>query len=177
MKCLQPQPFSLSVFRACGAATGRALRSLGVVGLALTLPLLADTTVPPTTVTNGQTLTVQSSGQVTTSGTVEVQSGGTAVLQGSTGVRLLPGFHAATGSNFQASINPALVGGNNPADTDDDGMTNVWETAHGLNPSANDAAIDSDADGLTNLQEFQLGLDPQQKDNPAIGLIVFTPNF
>jgi len=41
------------------------------------------------------------------------------------------------------------------ADIDGDGMTNVYETTHGLNPlSAADALGDSDADGFSNLAEF-----------------------
>jgi hypothetical protein len=34
---------------------------------------------------------------------------------------------------------------------------------------------DSDGDGMNDLQEFQLGLNPAKKDNPAVGLVVFTP--
>jgi hypothetical protein len=36
-------------------------------------------------------------------------------------------------------------------------------------------ARDSDGDGMNDLQEFQLGLQPGKKDNPAVGLVVFTP--
>lgn len=46
-------------------------------------------------------------------------------------------------------------------DKDGDGMLDAWETAHGLNPAANDAQGDADADGLKNIDEFQLGTDPQ----------------
>ena len=49
-----------------------------------------------------------------------------------------------------------------PPDTDHDGMSDAWETAHGLNPNdPNDAALDSDGDGQTNLAEFVAGTDPQ----------------
>ena len=47
-------------------------------------------------------------------------------------------------------------------DTDNDGMPDAWETAHGLNPgSPADASLDSDHDGMTNLQEYLAGTDPQ----------------
>lgn len=48
-----------------------------------------------------------------------------------------------------------------PIDSDDDGMPDAWEIAHGLNPyDPADAGLDPDADGLTNLQEYLLGGDP-----------------
>jgi hypothetical protein len=56
-----------------------------------------------------------------------------------------------------------------------DGL-DAWEEAlyiqkFGVPPSARSSA----GDGLTDLQKFQLGLNPGQKDNPAVGLVVFTP--
>lgn len=48
-------------------------------------------------------------------------------------------------------------------DTDGDGMTNVWETSHGLNPfDPSDADGDLDNDGITNLAEFNAGTDPDE---------------
>jgi uncharacterized repeat protein (TIGR03806 family) len=47
------------------------------------------------------------------------------------------------------------------ADTDRDGMPDMWEIAYGLNPYiASDANEDADGDGKTNVQEFQSGTDP-----------------
>ncbi|RME91375.1 MAG: hypothetical protein D6766_11955, partial [Verrucomicrobia bacterium] len=53
-------------------------------------------------------------------------------------------------------------------DLDGDGMPNLWETAHGLDPhDPTDASLDTDGDGLTNLQEFLAGTDP---NDPASAL-------
>ena len=46
-----------------------------------------------------------------------------------------------------------------PADSDKDGMSDVWETANGLNPNdAEDRNKDRDSDGFTNLEEYINGL-------------------
>ncbi|QQL44827.1 Ig-like domain-containing protein [Sulfuriroseicoccus oceanibius] len=39
-------------------------------------------------------------------------------------------------------------------DGDNDGITDAWEAANGLDPSINDANADTDGDGVTNLDEF-----------------------
>ncbi len=39
-------------------------------------------------------------------------------------------------------------------DTDNDGMPNAWELAHGLDPNADDHNGDFDADGYTNIEEY-----------------------
>jgi hypothetical protein len=55
-------------------------------------------------------------------------------------------------------------------DSDGDGMTDSWETAHGLSSgSSADALLDSDGDGLANLDEYLIGTDPQAADTDGGG--------
>jgi len=49
-------------------------------------------------------------------------------------------------------------------DTDSDAMPDGWESANGLNPRANDAALDPDNDYLNNLSEYIAGTNPQDPD-------------
>ena len=58
----------------------------------------------------------------------------------------------------------------NPADTDGDGMLDVYEVDNGLNPAVNDAALDKDGDTLTNLAEFQRGTRADKADTDGDGL-------
>ena len=46
------------------------------------------------------------------------------------------------------------IGNYQDTDDDNDGMTDAWETAHGLNPLIDDAGLDADGDGVNNLDEF-----------------------
>jgi hypothetical protein len=58
-----------------------------------------------------------------------------------------------------------------PNDADDDGITDEFERANGLNPNdGTDAGQDADGDGLTNLQEFQASLNPRAADTDGDGL-------
>ena len=77
-----------------------------------------------------------------------------------------------------------------PRDDDHDGMGDVWEGEHGLDPSRDDGDEDADLDGFSNLDEYLLGTDPSEavKDSRgrcdgcggdgagalALGLSVFT---
>jgi hypothetical protein len=51
-------------------------------------------------------------------------------------------------------------------DSDGDGMPDIWELTHGLDPfSPHDALLDSDGDGATNVQEFLAGTDPNDPNS------------
>ncbi|MCD6383737.1 MAG: right-handed parallel beta-helix repeat-containing protein, partial [Thermoplasmata archaeon] len=56
------------------------------------------------------------------------------------------------------------------ADYDEDGMPDVWERQHGLDPKdPSDAENDTDNDGLTNIQEYLNGTDPKNPDTDSDG--------
>ncbi|MEA3414967.1 MAG: CFI-box-CTERM domain-containing protein, partial [Thermodesulfobacteriota bacterium] len=55
-------------------------------------------------------------------------------------------------------------------DSDGDGMTDVWELAHGLDPLVDDSGLDPDEDGLTNLQEYQNKTNPNSSDTDLDGM-------
>ncbi len=48
-----------------------------------------------------------------------------------------------------------------PADSDGDGMPDIWEAANGLDPYVDDAGDDDDGDRQSNLAEYLAGTDPQ----------------
>ena len=65
---------------------------------------------------------------------------------------------------LSAAPTPGKVDSASGQDSDQDGLPDDWETAHGLDPQsatgANGAAGDPDADGCTNAQEYAAGTDP-----------------
>lgn len=58
-----------------------------------------------------------------------------------------------------------------PNDADCDGLPDVWELAHALNPnSPSDAFLDTDHDGLINREELAASTDPNLADSDADGV-------
>ena len=64
-------------------------------------------------------------------------------------------------------VSTELVG--DTTDSDGDGMTDVFESAYGLNTSQDDANADADGDGLTNLEEFNEHTSPIVVDSDGDG--------
>lgn len=56
------------------------------------------------------------------------------------------------------------------ADSDNDGLPDVWEKAHVTSLVIMNAATDTDGDGLLDIEEFQLGTSPILKDTDGDGL-------
>ena len=56
-------------------------------------------------------------------------------------------------------------------DSDNDGMSDSYETSHHLDPLVNDSAEDKDDDGLTNINEMLAGTDPNNSDTDGDGIL------
>ena len=70
-------------------------------------------------------------------------------------------------SGVRAITTPDPTG---PADSDDDGMPDAWETTYLFNPADfADAALDGDSDGLSNVREFLAGTNPLDPDSDDDG--------
>jgi hypothetical protein len=52
------------------------------------------------------------------------------------------------------------IGNNADLDDDDDGMPDLWEIEHGLDPLRDDSQEDLDGDGVSNMDEFENGGNP-----------------
>ncbi len=82
---------------------------------------------------------------------------------------LSPGGYSLTAratDNRNFVTTSAPVGINVLADTDLDGMPDVFETTYGFDPNnPSDAGLDSDGDGFTNLQEFLAGTNPRDSQD------------
>ncbi|HEX5987225.1 MAG TPA: hypothetical protein VFY86_11945 [Nocardioides sp.] len=49
---------------------------------------------------------------------------------------------------------PVLAAGSAPADSDNDGMPNAWESSHGTNPNVADATGDANGNGYDNIEDW-----------------------
>jgi hypothetical protein len=81
-------------------------------------------------------------------------------------------------SNEVAYTPPSLL-----ADGDGDGLPDVWETEHGLNPNDNGSAApesgaagDPDHDGISNLIEYAFDLDPQRSGRQGLPIPAIAQN-
>ncbi len=84
------------------------------------------------------------------------------------GLRIIgPNGGTADGNGFIGVFELEI--GSTFVDTDNDGMPDGWEQAHGLIVGVNDANLDPDADGLPNLEEYLNGTDPQNPDSDGDG--------
>jgi pectate lyase len=64
---------------------------------------------------------------------------------------------------------PTLKSAPVPADIDQDGMPDAWETQYQLDPAqASDGSADADGDGYTNVEEYLNGTNPREKNDSAV---------
>jgi hypothetical protein len=61
---------------------------------------------------------------------------------------------SSEGTEWRALVATPAVSRPAGYDTDNDGMPDAWETAHGFNPNVADDTGDADGDGYTNLEEY-----------------------
>jgi hypothetical protein len=61
---------------------------------------------------------------------------------------------ASEGTEWRSLVATPMIARPAGFDTDQDGMPDTWETAHGFNPSVADDKGDADGDGYTNLEEY-----------------------
>ena len=72
-------------------------------------------------------------------------------------------------SGFVSLVEPA-AGSGTSADSDGDGLPDVWESIYGFDPLLVDSSSDLDGDGLNELKEFQKGTHPNLADTDGDGL-------
>lgn len=71
---------------------------------------------------------------------------------------------------------PNLDSGVAPADTDQDGMPDEWETTHGFDPNdPTDGNLDRDGDGYTNIEEYLNETDPDDPSDNTMDHCGFLP--
>jgi hypothetical protein len=66
------------------------------------------------------------------------------------------------------------LGAGESADSDEDEMPDAWEVANGLDPFADDADGDADGDGISNLLEYAHNLNPREAD-PWPQIVILWP--
>ena len=78
-----------------------------------------------------------------------------------------PSAYGNTPSNWiAAEPTPGRLTG--VADSDHDGLPDLWEVEHQTNPFLDDANADPDGDGFSNLQEYLAGTDPRNAESSLL---------
>ncbi len=141
---------------------------------------------PPTVAVTSPNVTMRPA--FTVSGTASDVSGVQSVTVNGNAAATTDGFAhwSALLSNLNVGTNPVtIIARDNAsnsttlnhqvtrlADADIDGLPDTWESAHGLDPSANTgmhgALGDLDNDGIANLLEYAFNLDPQSPDGSGL---------
>ena len=90
---------------------------------------------------------------------VLAQAGATVPARDAVDTRVVSEVESRTGSFIDSPAQvggyPAYSGGTAPADTDQDGMSDAWEVANGLNKNdASDRNGDANGNGYTNVEEY-----------------------
>jgi hypothetical protein len=71
---------------------------------------------------------------------------------------------------FLRAVALTMNAGSVPADADDDGVPDTWETTHFTGPATTTGAGDDDGDGLNNLIEYAFNLNPKSGDQSTFSL-------
>jgi hypothetical protein len=80
-------------------------------------------------------------------------------------------------SGWIASVPTPGAAYNPGADTDSDGLPDVWEVNHGTDAFVADANDDKDGDGASNMQEFLAGTDPRDSNSALRISWIQSPTF
>jgi hypothetical protein len=80
------------------------------------------------------------------------------------GIRIIGENGGAADGNGFIGVFELEVEAQLAADSDADGLPDLWERAHGLVVGTKDADLDPDKDGLTNLEEYAIGASPLLAD-------------
>ncbi len=80
-------------------------------------------------------------------------------------------FNIKGGSELSQIVSFTTSANTVTADSDHDGLLDIWEIQYGFNPQdSSDAGLDSDNDGLTNLEEQTANTDPLTADSDSDGM-------
>lgn len=97
---------------------------------------------------------------------------GQASVQIPAGIHTIAFHYRALMQSSALYIDSISFGGAAGSDTDSDGLPDLWELQHGLDPDdATDALYDLDGDGLNNLDEYGAGSSISNADTDGDGLL------